>query len=173
MKLTTKTGVYVSPKPQQGNFTGAYVEDRQITSIRNRNRLEVVFDLVIYKDEQRIVLDSQMLAFFGNEGDAFSSNRTTYFSRPNLNYDATVADSEPEIIEPLMDYLVANNGVYPEEYEIVDYGYPTLEKALEYFTGGTLQEPEVFLTDPLAQGWLLNNLILNGEPVSKQFKFDE
>ncbi|HET8885870.1 MAG TPA: hypothetical protein VFM70_05900 [Salinimicrobium sp.] len=173
MKLITKTETYKSPQPHQGSFEGAFIEDFSITSIRGRNRLEVTFALC-YLNEKGIktVLDTATLAFFGNENEAFSSNKTTWFQYPNPNYDPQAEGSEEYLHEKLMDYLAVHEGIFPEGYTITNYGYPTLEKALQYFTGGTLAQPEVFLEAELAKGWLLNTLSLNGEIVGRQFQFE-
>jgi len=64
---------------------------------------------------------------------------------------------------------MAHNGVMPTDYVMVDYGYPTYEKVMQYFEGGTLESPEINITAPLAIGFLMNNLIMNGEAVGNQF----
>jgi hypothetical protein len=64
---------------------------------------------------------------------------------------------------------MANNGVMPQDYEMVDFGWPTYEKVMQYFEGGTLESPEITPSAPLAIGFLMNNLVMNGEAVGAQF----
>jgi hypothetical protein len=59
------------------------------------------------------------------EADKTSSNRTTTMSIINSDYNIEIADSEQRLTVSLFDYLTANNGVMPTDYNIVDYGYPT------------------------------------------------
>jgi hypothetical protein len=42
------------------------------------------------------------------------------------DYNIEIADSEQRLTVSLFDYLTANNGVMPTDYNIVDYGYPYL-----------------------------------------------
>lgn len=121
------------------------------------------------KNGQKVVLDTVALGFLGMEKDEVSSNRTTTFSIPNPDYDAQIEGSPERITVPLFAYLMTNNGVMPSDYVIVDYGYPTYEKVMQYFEGGTLESPEINITAPLAIGFLMTNLIMNGEAVGSQF----
>ena len=121
------------------------------------------------KNNQKVILDTVAMGFLGMEKDEVSSNRTTTFSIPNPDYDPQIEGSQERITVSLFDYLTANNGVMPADYEMVDYGYPTYEKVMQYFEGGTLESPEINITAPLAIGFLLSNLIMNGEAVGNQF----
>jgi hypothetical protein len=140
-----------------------------ITHKRQEKYISINFEMSYQRDGQRVVLDSKELGFLGLESDSISSNRTTTFSIPNTNYNAQVDGSEERITVSLFDYLMANNGVMPPDYVMIDYGYPTYEKVMQYFKGGTLENPEINITAPLAIGFLLHNLIMNGEPVGNQF----
>lgn len=42
-----------------------------------------------------------------------------------------------------------------------------------YFSGGDFDNPEITLSNPIAQGFLLNKLIMNGQIVGQQFSFIE
>jgi hypothetical protein len=53
------------------------------------------------------------------EADKTSSNRTTTMSIINPDYNIEIADSEQRLTVSLFDYLTANNGVMPTDYNIV------------------------------------------------------
>jgi hypothetical protein len=67
---------------------------------------------------------------------------------------------------------IAENGM-PEDYQMVDWGFPTYEAVLPNFTGGTLNEPELNLTNDFAKAWLKHNVFMKGEKVGVQFDFVE
>lgn len=160
---------YVSPLASQGNFTDIKIIDSRLTHRRDDKYLEIEFEMSYVKNDIKQVLAKKSMGFQGMENDEVSTNRTTTMSIPNPDYDAGIEGSQQRMIVPLFDYLTANANVMPLDYTIVDYGYPTYEKVMMYFTGGTLDAPEIFITDPLAIGFLLNNLIINGEVVKTQF----
>lgn len=167
MKLQAQT--YVSPLLNQGAFENVIIEDVCLTHKRHDNYIAIGFEMSYVKNGQKVVLDTKEMGFLGLENDVISSNRTTTMSIPNPDYDAQIEGSEERITVPLFAYLTANNGVMPEDYEMVDYGYPTYEKVMQYFEGGTLENPEITISDPLAIGFLMNNLVMNGEAVGVQF----
>ena len=167
MKLEAQT--YTSPLLNQGTFTNVTIEDVCLTHKRNEKYISIAFEMSYLKNDQKVVLDTIAMGFLGMENDEVSSNRTTTFSIPNPDYDAQIEDSQERITVPLFAYLMANNGIMPADYVMVDYGYPTYEKVMQYFEGGTLESPEINITAPLAIGFLMNNLIMNGEAVGNQF----
>lgn len=71
---------------------------------------------------------------------------------------------------PLLEYLYSHEGQMPEQYEVIEWGYPTYEDALNYFEGGTLDNPELSITNPFAKEWLKQNLQMKGEAIT-QFEF--
>jgi hypothetical protein len=170
MKLIAQT--YVSPLINQGTFDNVIIQDVSLTHKRLEKYISIGFEMSYLKNGQKVVLDSKEMGFMGMENDVVSSNRTTTFSIPNPNYDAQVEGSEERVTVSLFDYLMANNGVMPADYVMVDYGYPTYEKVMQYFVGGTLESPEINITAPLAIGFLLANLIMNGDPVGNQFTME-
>lgn len=167
MKLQSQT--YVSPLLNQGTFTDVTIEDVCLTHKRHDNYIAIGFEMSYVKNGQKVVLDTKEMGFLGMENDVVSSNRTTTISIPNPDYDAQVEGSEERITVPLFAYLTANNGVMPQDYEMVDFGWPTYEKVMQYFEGGTLELPEITISAPLAIGFLMNNLVMNGEAVGVQF----
>jgi hypothetical protein len=167
MKLTAQT--YVSPLLNQGTFANVTIDDVCLTHKRIEKYIAITFEMSYLKNDQKVILDTVAMGFQGMEGDKVSSNRTTTFSIPNPDYDALIEGSEPRVTVSLFDYLTANAGVMPTDYVMVDYGYPTYEKVMQYFEGGTLANPEIRITAPLAIGFLLSNLIMNGEVVGTQF----
>lgn len=154
----------------QGTFENVTIEDVCLTHKRSEKYIAITFEMSYLKNNQKVVLDTVTMGFQGMENEELSSNRTTTFSIPNPDYDTLIEGSQERITVPLFDYLTANNGVMPIDYVIIDYGYPTYEKVMQYFEGGKLLDPEIRITDPLAVGFLLNNLIMNGEAVGNQFK---
>lgn len=167
MKLTATS--YTSPKPTQGTFENVTIEDYSLTHKRHDKYISIGFDMYYMNGEEKVSLDKVEMAFLGMEDDEVSTNRTTTIRIPNPDFDAEVEGSEEKIIVSLFGYLAENEGVMPTEYEMVDYGYPTYEKVMSYFSGGTLTDPEIRITSPLAIGFLLNSLVMNGELVSEQF----
>jgi hypothetical protein len=167
MKLIAQT--YVSPKANQGTFNNVQIIDSALTHKRDDKYLSITFEMFFLKNDKKVVLDTVTMGFLGMENDVVSSNRTTIMSIPNPDYDVTFEGSQERVVVPLFAYLMENSGVMPTDYQIVDFGFPTYEKVMKYFTGGTLDAPEIFITDPLAIGFLMNNLVINGEAVGNQF----
>lgn len=123
-----------------------------------------------FKNNQKVVLDTVAMGFLGMENDLVSTNKTTLVSIDNPDYDAQNPESKEKIIVALFDSLGNFTfDVTTIPFEVVDFGYPTYEKVMQYFSGGTLESPEINLTSPLAVGFLMNNLIMNGEAVGNQF----
>lgn len=185
MKLIPRNSKYISPQSHQGEFNNAYIEDREIILKRKENYLAVVFVLAYLKDGIEVILYQKKVEFIGLENDySNGTNQTSYFKYPNPTYDplfvpnesSTEADYQKTIEwfenVPLMDYLAENGGLMPEGAVITEFGYPTYEAALNYFSGGTLDAPEILITDPLAKGFFLNKLEMNGELVGLQFDFE-
>lgn len=170
MKLTAN--IYNSPNPLQGKFENVIIEDTCVVHKRLEKYLCITFEMYYIKDSQRVTLAKTDVSFLGLEGEENSSNRTTIVSIPNPDYES--GSDEPERIDiSLFDYVESHNGEFPEDYIIIDYGYPTYEKVMEYFQGGTLTDPEITISDPLAVGFLMNCLIMNGEPVVNQFELTQ
>jgi hypothetical protein len=167
MKLTAAT--YVSPNNNQGTFTGVTIIDSCLIHKREEKYLSITFEMSYVKNGLKQILATETMGFLGMEADEVSSNRTTTFSIINPEYDILIEGSTERITVPMFTYLVENAGLMPTDYEIVDYGYPTYEKVMQYFSGGTLLSPEILITEPLAIGFLLNNLVINGEIVGTQF----
>lgn len=186
MKLIPTTGKYISPLSHQGTFENAYIEDREIILKRNENYLAVIFVLAYIRDEKEVILYQKKIEFIGLDSDyKNSTNQTSFFKYPNPSFDPDFIPDENstpedllktiEIFEkiPLINYLNNNAGVLPDGAEITDYGYPTYEAVLNYFTGGTLSAPEINITDPIARGFFLNKVMMNGEPCGVQFQFTD
>lgn len=105
-----------------------------------------------------------------------------FLETPNPDYDENTEGSQPFLYSanpeyipesgevPLLQYLSNNNGQFPASYEMVEWGFPTYEDALQYFEGGTLDLPELSIINPFAKEWLKNTLQMKGEPIL-QFEF--
>lgn len=170
MKL--KSLNYVSPLLNQGTFENVTIKDVSLTHKRLEKYVSIGFEMSYIKNGQKVVLDTKEMGFIGMEKDEVSSNRTTTFSIPNPDYNPQTEGSKERITVPLFDYLMQHQGVMPSDYVMVDYGYPTYEKVMQYFEGGTLESPEITISEPLAIGFLMNNLIMNGEAVGVQFTLE-
>lgn len=171
MKLTAQK--YISPSLNQGSFDNVIIRDVSITHKRFEKFLSIGFEMYYMKNEIKVLLDYAEMMFKGMEDDIVSSNQTTLMSIPNPDYDSQLEGSEERITVTMFGYLESNNGVMPSDFTIVDYGYPTYEKVMGYFNGGTLDNPEITITEPLAIGFILNKLIMNEEPVGNQFTITE
>jgi hypothetical protein len=90
----------------------------------------------------------------------------------NPDYDAEVEAVKRRVTISMLDYLHENEGVMPEDFEVIDWGYPTYEDAIGYFSGGTIESPELFLTNTFAQQWCLVNIIMKNKSISDGNSFE-
>lgn len=105
-----------------------------------------------------------------------------FLETPNPDYDENVEGSQPVLYSanpdyipesgeiPLLQYLSTHNGEMPLEYEVIEWGFPTYTDAMQYFDGGTLDAPELLITNPFAKEWLKNTIQMKGETIT-QFNF--
>jgi hypothetical protein len=163
MKLTAP--IYNSPILTEGKFENVFIEETAITLKRKDSYLKIDFDMYIEKDNQIITLDKSSIAFQGMNDDETTTNRKSTF----LFLD------DPEGQEPrgLVDYLTENQGAYPENYKMVDWGFPSYEDALAYLSGGSFQSPELQPINDFVKAWILNTVIMKGEYIGVQFQFVE
>ena len=63
--------------------------------------------------------------------------------------------------------------ITPENYFMVDWGFPSYEDALLYLNGGSFQSPEIQPVNEFVKAWILNNVVMKGEFIGKQFQFVE
>ena len=68
--------------------------------------------------------------------------------------------------------IFTHEGVLPDDYTIVDWGYPTYEDAITYFSGGTINAPELFIDNPFAREWLKVNLLMKLKSISDGNTFE-
>lgn len=178
MRLTSKSGVYKSPQRNQGIFNDAYIEDIGIVHKRKENYLSVTFAIMYMQDGKEIMLSKAPMVFTNDHTEL------ALVKIPNADYDESYAFDEntpqedydkyaiPFFIEPLMPALVKYNGVLPDDSTITEYGYPTYDVVKTFFDGGSTDDPELTVSNPIAIGFLLNKLIINGEPAGLQFTID-
>ncbi|MFV5697749.1 hypothetical protein ACM55H_05215 [Flavobacterium sp. ZT3R17] len=171
MKLAAQK--YISPLAIQGSFSNVVVEDVKLTHKRFDKYLAITYEMSYLRDGQRIVLDTKDLAFLGMNDSDVNSNRTATFSIPNPDYNSEIEGSEERITVPMIAYLQQHLGAFPEDFVMVDWGYPTYEDAVTYFIGGTLEVQEVQISQAFAKMWFLNTFIINGELIGNQFTFEE
>ena len=163
MKLTAQN--YNSPILTEGKFENVAIEETAITLKRQDSYLKIDFEMYIEKEGQIVVLDKSTIAFQGMNDDEVSTNRTSTFKFKD--------DTEEQEPRPLIPYLNENGGNYPENYEMVDWGYPSYEDALTYLSGGSFQSPELHPINEFVRAWILNTVIMKGEFIGKQFQFVE
>lgn len=89
----------------------------------------------------------------------------------NPNYDSQLASIKRDIHIPLLEYLYSHEGNFPEVYDIVQWGYPNFQDALQYFDGGDRTNPEITISNPFAREWMKNNVVMKGETLGTQFNF--
>lgn len=163
MKLTSQ--VYNSPILTEGKFENVSIEETAITLKRKDSYLKIDFDMYVVREGQIVVLDKSTIAFQGMNDDEVSTNRKSTFKFLN--------DSEAQEPRGLMDYIMANQGNYPKDYKMVDWGYPSYEDALLYLNGGSFQSPEITPVNEFVKQWILNTVVMKGEFIGKQFQFVE
>lgn len=190
MKLTAP--IYTSPNLLQGTFENVFIEDVSFELKRQDKYLRINFDMYYVKNDQKIILESNYIAFQGMNGDYNSTNRkaTFKFNAPPIEEeipgksgaetDAPEIDpielpSEPifPTVEPiygLIDYVI-EHGEYPTDYTMVDWGYASFEDALTYLSGGSFQEPELQPVNDFVKYWILNTIVMNSELIVNQFQF--
>ncbi len=185
MKLHATT--YTSPINTEGTFSDVYIEDSIVSIQKTKKYLSVTFEMYYFKNEQKIVLDERTLGFYGGPGDSETSKKAAVISIHNPitePYEEQIQDPETlefttvTIIPPatiqvsLLQYLADNNGVLPEFYEVVDFGYPDFNTALQFFNGGDRNNLDISIPSPFAKLWLKNTLVMKNENVGAQFEFD-
>lgn len=163
MKLTAQ--IYNSPIITEGKFENVSIEETAITLKRQDSYLRIDFDMYIEKEGQIIVLDKSSIAFQGMNNDENSTNRKSTFKFLN----------DPEEQEPrgLIAYLAENSGNYPENFRMIDWGFPSYEDALLYLNGGSFQNPEIQPVNEFVKAWILNTVVMKGEFIGVQFQFVE
>jgi hypothetical protein len=171
--MLLKAPVYVSPIDGEGTLENVFFEEVDYSLSRLKNAFILYCQMYYFNNAgKRIVLENSEVSFIGNEGDEVSSNKTMYVSIDNPDFDAENPESTPKITIPMFG-ADGNYNFNPQTtaFDIVDYGFPTKEKVLQYFEGGTLQSPEIIVTNPIARGFVLNKFFGKGEPLGVQFNF--
>ncbi len=162
---------YTSPIATEGTFNNVFVEEKSIYIEKAKKYMSIEFEMYYFKDEEKIELDTRKIAFYGMAGDSVTSNKLAVISVPNEDYDSEVEDSPLMVNVPLLQYLYTHDGVLPEVYDVVDWGYPNFQDALLYFNGGDRNNPEIEVVNPFAKEWIKHNIIIKGEQIGNQFEF--
>jgi len=162
MKLQSQN--YISPILTEGTFVNVFIEDGKKEIIDN-SLYYIEFLMYCVKDNVKVILDRCTLPFQGNNNDSEESpttNRTAYAKE--------IATGE---IVPLLAVLAANNMQLPATHVIEDIGYPNREDSLLYFDGGSIDDCNISLTNPLAQLFIKDAVVMKGEKIGVQFEFVE
>lgn len=89
---------------------------------------------------------------------------------PNPDYENMVNSVARHNSIPLLQYLYTHEGNLPEEFEVLDWGYPNFEDALSYFSGGDRSNLDISITNPFARDWFRNTLVMDNQKIT-QFNF--
>lgn len=146
MKLTAKNSDYT-----QGGliYPNAYLTESQILLERDRGLFRVIFAMY-YGNDQRAEISSTLM---------FTPRHT-----PTLILDSN--DEPIDVIE-----FIDGGGTY-DVSRIVDWGFPSYERAKLYFDLGSVWDDLQFKEQPLKQlaiDWLMNTAEIDGEPLKIHF----
>lgn len=156
-----------------GTYTNVFIEDTMFVHDRLNKLLNVNFEMYVMKqDGSKHSIGSSSLSFRGTDaenGTPMSTNRTMWFEVPNPDYNQELGETpeNPTVLRrTLVEVLTENNGSVPENATVVEWGYPNYTDALTYFDGGSMDEPELLVTNPLAVGFLLNKMEFNKSSIA-------
>lgn len=166
MKLILKNSSYNNPNFPKWNLEGVTIQDTESVLKRQSKYRAITFSML---DENNMELYSTKLGF------------DEYSSKPSkVEIDDTDSEFSKRMVVHLMQYLEDNSYQLQPNDVIVEYGYPSYEEVHNYFDGSDFGNEEINIkaTLPpvlkqLAQDFILNTLVINGEKVGVQFKFEE
>lgn len=161
MKLQSQT--YVSPILTEGTFSNVFIEETSVQIKRKETYLRIKFDMYYQRNNETILLASYPLAFQGMNDDELSTNRKATFK--------FLDDTDEQKPRGLIEYIVENQGAYPTNYKMIDWGYPSYEDALTYLSGGSFGSPEIQPVNDFVKAWILNTVIMKGQFIGVQFQF--
>lgn len=156
---------YTSPIETEGQFTNVFIEETSVQLKRQENYLKIDFEMYYMRNEKKVILAQNFIAFQGMDNDPVNTNRKATFK-----FNSDTEEQEPR---GLIDYLMANAGEYPTNFKMIDWGYPTYEQALNFLTGGNFDNPEVQPINDFVRSWILNTVIMKNEAIGAQFQFVE
>lgn len=154
---------YISPNSKEGSFTNLAIEETSFQLQRQQKYFRIDFAMYL-QDKPEVVLETTYLAFQGMDTDEHNSNRKATFK-----FNDDIEEQEPR---GLIQFL-HENGKYPTNYAMVDWGYPTYEQTLNFLTGGSFASPEINPANDFVKNWILNTVIMKNEAIGVQFKFVE
>ncbi len=169
MKLILKYKTYINPNFPKWNIEGVTIQDTESVLKRQSKYRAITFSML---DNENNTLFSITLGF-----DEHSSKS----AKVEISNPSYVEGSEqPEIIEAhLMQYLADNNYQLQPNDVITDYGYPSYTEVHNYFEGSDFGNEEIKIRHDLppvlrklAEDFILNTLVINGEKAGVQFKFE-
>lgn len=148
---------YINPNPLFASPNNVEIVETRVVHKWRDKYLSIDFEMRYFIDDVKYIIGTGNMAF------SEDSNETMYVQ---VEIEGVV-----ETIK-LMDWLSQNNGELGSAI-IVEYGKPSYNDVHTYFSGGDFDNPEITLSNPIAQGFLLNKLIMNGQIVGQQFSFIE
>jgi hypothetical protein len=160
MKLHSQT--YTSPVLTEGTFNNVFIEETSLQLKRQENYLKIDFEMYYFKNNEKVIIAESYLAFQGMNEGGYSTNKKATFK---------FLDDTEEEPRGLIDYVAENEGAYPENYTMINWGYPSFEDALNYLSGGSFENPEIQPVNDFVKAWILNTVIMKGEFIGVQFQF--
>lgn len=162
MKLIAQN--YISPDNIGWQLKNVMIKDKGFEIQGDNKYFRIDFEMYL-KDNQEVILVTSSLAFQGMDSSENNTTRKATFK--------FIDDTEEQDPRGLIKWLIDNNGDYPTNYKMIDWGYPSYEQALSFLTGGTLDNPEINPINNFVEDWLKNTLVMKGEFIGKQFEFEE
>lgn len=147
----------------KGLYPEMFVEERIGQLDRHSNYLKVDFIMYWLDNGEKQIIAEAFMPFKGVDFTNESTNQTMM----------CLLEGETEPV-PMLPILMANAGVLPDGAVITEIGYPNFTDVQQYFDGGSIQSPEIIVTNPLARMFILKKCIINGDTLENQgFEFVE
>lgn len=165
MKLVLKNATYTNPNFPKWKLEGVTIQDTESILKRQSKYRAITFSML------------------DNEGNSLSSTTLGFDEHSSKSSKVEIDNPDSELPERmvvhLMQYL-GDNGYQLQPNDIItNYGYPSYDEVHNYFEGSDFGNEEINIRDALppvliklAQDFILNTLIINGEKVVNQFKFE-
>lgn len=156
MIITAKDSIYKKTDLSKGVLLNLEIRDINTYYNRFEDSLNFVFGVFQNIDEELIPTSVIVLKLDK------STERTGYVLMPDEN-------NTGDTTQAIEEYYASNGNL--DDVTVIDYGMPSVELAKTFFTGGTLDNPEIEPVNELAKKWLLNTLKFDNQPLINNFTF--
>ena len=157
MIIKAKNTIYRREDSTHGVLLNVEIKDINTYYNRFDNTLNFLFGVFHNVEGDSILIDEISLVL--ND----KNKRTGYVQLPDTE---GTGDTNVDLEDYYADKGNFNGTIF------VDYGLPSIEKAKTFFTGGTLENPEIMPVNSLAKEWLLNTLKFEGKKLKEEFEFN-